>query len=483
MKLSDKTFIVEDYAELSWAKVNAEDILTPNAITGTNVVFLLGFNDCLNSCTWKKINIDKIAEDYCEHVNSLIELFKEMTFYFCSVNPVTGPCPGTNYKGDLIPADVLNDAINRFNAKIKEKCKAIYIDSHSYLINTHFSTRDGIRFTQDTCESLLMFLVGCMKNEYTGTFTPRLTMPDFGPIANEEGDGDSDMINNYNLYLTSQGKYGGLNPYPPNNKYARFKGDTLPNCTAWAWGRFYEILGEKPNLALDYAERWWNYTKDGYKRGQTPALGAVICWQSGPTDDEEPTVEDGAGHVAIVEQINPDGSIIVSESGWEEEEYWWTTKRDSYGYWSNRTGKYIPTGDNTWGYIEFKFQGFIYCPVTVAVSKEEIRDINAWSAFSVDEEMKKNAQYIWQYFGSRGWSVNAVAALLGNLQSESGMSPSIWESVIEGSIINSDGTHSLNTPVLEEYKKNMDPRQNEYIANSIVVEKLFAFLKENNNIN
>lgn len=36
---------------------------------------------------------------------------------------------------------------------------------------------------------------------------------------------------------------------------------------------------------------------------------------------------------------------------------------------------------------------------------------------------------------------------------------------------------------LEEYKKNMDPRQNEYIANSIVVEKLFAFLKENNNIN
>ncbi len=36
---------------------------------------------------------------------------------------------------------------------------------------------------------------------------------------------------------------------------------------------------------------------------------------------------------------------------------------------------------------------------------------------------------------------------------------------------------------LEEYKKGMDPRQTEYIANSLVVDKLFTFLKENNNIN
>ena len=36
---------------------------------------------------------------------------------------------------------------------------------------------------------------------------------------------------------------------------------------------------------------------------------------------------------------------------------------------------------------------------------------------------------------------------------------------------------------LEEYKKSMDPRQTEYITNSIVVEKLFTFLKENNNLN
>lgn len=34
----------------------------------------------------------------------------------------------------------------------------------------------------------------------------------------------------------------------------------------------------------------------------------------------------------------------------------------------------------------------------------------------------------------------------------------------------------------EEYKKNIDPRQTEYITNDIVITKLFAFLEENNNM-
>lgn len=34
----------------------------------------------------------------------------------------------------------------------------------------------------------------------------------------------------------------------------------------------------------------------------------------------------------------------------------------------------------------------------------------------------------------------------------------------------------------EEYKKNIDPRQQEYITNDIVITKLFAFLEENNNM-
>ena len=35
---------------------------------------------------------------------------------------------------------------------------------------------------------------------------------------------------------------------------------------------------------------------------------------------------------------------------------------------------------------------------------------------------------------------------------------------------------------VEEYKKNIDPRQQEYITNDIVITKLFSFLEENNNM-
>lgn len=47
-------------------------------------------------------------------------------------------------------------------------------------------------------------------------------------------------------------------------------------------------------------------------------------------------------------------------------------------------------------------------------------------------EMETNAQYIWNYLGSRGWSLNAVAGMLGNMQSESTINPGIWESLNVG---------------------------------------------------
>ena len=53
-------------------------------------------------------------------------------------------------------------------------------------------------------------------------------------------------------------------------------------------------------------------TNDGYKRGSTPKLGAIACWSLGVVG----IGNDGAGHVAVVEQINSDGSIIVSESNY-----------------------------------------------------------------------------------------------------------------------------------------------------------------------
>lgn len=125
-------------------------------------------------------------------------------------------------------------------------------------------------------------------------------------------------------------------------------GSCLPNCVGYAWGRWREILGKYHNLSRANAENWWGYTQDGYKRGQTPKLGAVVCWSKGKVGVES----DGAGHVGIVEKITAD-SVVVSMS--------------AYGgtRWFTRT---FPIG--SYNYNSFVFQGFIYLPIEFEEEKE-----------------------------------------------------------------------------------------------------------------
>lgn len=44
------------------------------------------------------------------------------------------------------------------------------------------------------------------------------------------------------------------------------------------------------------------------------------------------------------------------------------------------------------------------------------------------DEMKQNAFYIYSYLSASGWSVNAVAGMIGNMQAESTMNPGRWQS-------------------------------------------------------
>lgn len=49
-------------------------------------------------------------------------------------------------------------------------------------------------------------------------------------------------------------------------------------------------------------------------------------------------------------------------------------------------------------------------------------DYNSSNSLNL-EQMKINATYIWNYLGSLGWTKNAVAGILGNMQSESSINP------------------------------------------------------------
>lgn len=122
-------------------------------------------------------------------------------------------------------------------------------------------------------------------------------------------------------------------------------GSCLPNCVGYAWGRWREILGEKPKLSRSNAENWYGYTADGYKRGKTPKVGAVICWSKGKAG----VSGDGAGHVAIVEQVKANGDIITSESGYSS--YRWKMRE-----YKKSNNYYLGS--------KYTFQGFIYLPLT-----------------------------------------------------------------------------------------------------------------------
>lgn len=204
--------------------------------------------------------------------------------------------------------------------------------------------------------------------------------------------------------------------YANNPFYA--SGYGLPNCTCYAWGRFWECqgsAGSRPKLSLNNAEDWYAYTSDGYARGSTPKLGAVICWRKGAAGNSA----DGAGHVEIVEAINADGTIVTSGSAYN-------------GYLFREKTR---SNDGNWGGGDYVFQGFIYNPVTFdgsSGSTIEVPSPIGANRYLTSEEMRNNAAYIWWYLSQRGWTANAVAGMLGNMQVESSINPGIWQNLNEG---------------------------------------------------
>lgn len=47
--------------------------------------------------------------------------------------------------------------------------------------------------------------------------------------------------------------------------------------------------------------------------------------------------------------------------------------------------------------------------------------------YLTQSEMQSNARLIFKYFTSKGWSVNAISGMLGNMQKESTINPAIWQ--------------------------------------------------------
>ena len=131
--------------------------------------------------------------------------------------------------------------------------------------------------------------------------------------------------------------------------------NVLANCVGYASGRFNEIINEARGTTgcaykgLNCNAEWFieRAHQAGLKTGSTPKVGAIICWQKGSVDGGQ----DGAGHVAVVEKVNSNGTIYTSESGYGSTAFWNQTRSNSNGRWGCGSG--------------YKFRAFIYLPEDV----------------------------------------------------------------------------------------------------------------------
>ncbi len=121
-------------------------------------------------------------------------------------------------------------------------------------------------------------------------------------------------------------------------------GSVLPNCTGFAYGAWMKTTGITVcNLPTGDAGSWFDNAVY-YERGQDPQPGAIACWSGGTN---------GQGHVALVNTVRSDGTIVVAESGYYSKiRFTLTTVYPPY----DRDG--------------LKFQGFIYNPAAEAIKQD-----------------------------------------------------------------------------------------------------------------
>jgi surface antigen len=83
------------------------------------------------------------------------------------------------------------------------------------------------------------------------------------------------------------------------------------NCTWYANGRSKQLgrNATRVNVMLGDATQWDNQARSaGIPLSTTAQVGAIAQWES-----SSPL---GFGHVAVVEQVNSDGTILISESSY-----------------------------------------------------------------------------------------------------------------------------------------------------------------------
>lgn len=172
--------------------------------------------------------------------------------------------------------------------------------------------------------------------------------------------------------------------------------NVLDNCVGWACGRFNEIIGEMRYPQLNCNAE--NFIDRGQSIGLTyqyePCLGGIMVWEGKGSL---------AGHVAVVEQLNDDGSVLTSESGYNHFDFRNYTRYKGDGNWGlNSNFTYLgciinpsnpqpePTPPEP---TDYPFQGIVHKGSAFYNQYGQKYSSNAKSDFEVQVQGELNGMY------------------------------------------------------------------------------------------
>ena len=117
------------------------------------------------------------------------------------------------------------------------------------------------------------------------------------------------ITNDPEVHKWYSGHNGGVSPFTEDIGLDANNGDRGGNCVAYVWSRRAEMEGGTQLGTYGDAFRWYDREVNAgvYRCSNTepPQSGAVVVWDYGTGAN---------GHVAIVEKVNDDGSIVISDS-------------------------------------------------------------------------------------------------------------------------------------------------------------------------
>lgn len=113
----------------------------------------------------------------------------------------------------------------------------------------------------------------------------------------------------------------------------------LPDCTGYVHGRVMEIRGvntDDSGLSFGNGETYWGNSSSAWIQEQNPSLGAVLCYYT--INDVQP------GHVAMVEQVIDNDTVVVSESHYGGARWDLVTCYRRYGWRPSSGWNVLPYG-------------------------------------------------------------------------------------------------------------------------------------------